>query len=319
MQLPRNVHPILEIASTKMMHIPHEKDVVDALVAWGTAHPLIRAMILTSSRTRPDGPVDLLSDYDLILAVSDVGPFAFDDAWISAYGRPMVRWGDQGAMHDLATYFRGVVYQNGVKIDYGIWPVELLEHITAEALLPGELDMGYWVLLDKDQRTIGWKPPSYQAYLLARPTAAEYQALVEEFWWGTTYVAKSLWRDELVFAKWMLDQDLKLETLRRMLEWRIEIEHHWSVKPGIHGRGLKQRLPPDTWSAFASTYVALEVEETWAALNRVIALFRQVASDVGNALGYPYPHLVDDQVSAYLEAIRALPSSHPMQQHGAGM
>src|SRR6266568_9276708 len=78
-----------------MMQIPQEKEVVDRLVAWGTAHPLIRAMILTSSRTRPDGPVDLLSDYDLILAVSDVGPFAFDDAWISEYGRPMVRWGEE--------------------------------------------------------------------------------------------------------------------------------------------------------------------------------------------------------------------------------
>ncbi len=292
-----------------MMQIPQEKDVVDKLVAWGTAHALIRAMILTSSRTRPDGPVDPLSDYNLILAVSDVGPFAFDDAWISEYGRPMVRWGDQGELHGLATYFRGVVYQNSVKIDYSIWPVELLERIEASALLPDQLDVGYQVLLDKDQRTAGWKPPSYQAHIPARPTQAEYQALVEEFWWGTTYVAKSLWRDDLVFAKWTLDQDLKLETMRRLLEWRIEIDHHWSVKPGVHGRGLKQLLPPDIWSKFTRTYGSLDVEETWAALDLAIALFRQVALDVGNALGYPYPQQVDDRVSAYLEAIRELPSS----------
>ncbi len=292
-----------------MMQIPQEKDVVDKLMAWGTAHPLIRAMILTSSRTRPDGPVDLLSDYDLILAVSDVGPFAADCAWISEYGRPMVRWGDQGEMHGLATYFRGVVYQNYVKIDYSIWPVELLERIAASALLPDGLDLGYRVLLDKEQRTAGWKQPSYQAFIPARPTEAQYQALIEEFWWGTTYVAKSLWRDELVFAKWMLDQDLKLETMRRMLEWRIELDHHWSVKPGIHGRGLKQLLPPDIWSEFAKTYVSLDVEEIWAALDRVIALFRQVAPDVGHALGYTYLQQVDDQVSAYLEAIREMPSS----------
>jgi len=167
-----------------MMQIPQEKDVVDKLVAWGTAHALIRAMILTSSRTRPDGPVDPLSDYDLILAVSDVGLFAFDDAWISAYGRPMVRWGDQREMHDLATYFRGVVYQNAVKIDYSIWPVELLERIASSASLPDQLDVGYRVLLDKDRRTAGWKPPSYQAHIPARPAEAEYQALVEEFWWA---------------------------------------------------------------------------------------------------------------------------------------
>lgn len=68
-----------------MLQITPEQDVVDQLVAWGMAHPLIRAMILTSSRARPDGPVDPLSDYDLILVVSDVGLFAFEDAWISVY------------------------------------------------------------------------------------------------------------------------------------------------------------------------------------------------------------------------------------------
>jgi Streptomycin adenylyltransferase len=41
----------------------------------------------------------------------------------------------------------------------------------------------------------------------------------------------------------------------------------------------------------------------------VIALFRRVAPDVGNALGYTYPQQVDEQVSAYLEAIREMPSS----------
>jgi aminoglycoside 6-adenylyltransferase len=142
-----------------------------------------------------------------------------------------------------------------------------------------------------------------------RPTEAEYQALVEEFWWGTTYVAKSLCCDELIFAKWVLDADLKLETMRRMLEWRIELDQHWKVAPGVYGRVIEHLLPPDIWTEFASTYVSLDVEETWEALDRVIALFRQVALDVGHALGYTYPQRVDDQVSAYLKAIREMPSS----------
>jgi aminoglycoside 6-adenylyltransferase len=189
--------------------------------------------------------------------------------------------------------------------------VELLARITAEPHLPDQLDVGYRVLLDKDLRTAGWKPPSYRAHIPSRPLQAEYQALVEEFWWSTTYVAKSLWRDDLVFARWVLDQDLKLETMRRMLEWRIEIDHNWSVKPGVYGRGFKQLLPPDIWSEFASTYISLDVAETWAALERVIALFRQVASDVGSALGYTYPQQVDDHVSSYLAAIREMPPPQP--------
>lgn len=280
---------------------------LEKLVAWGKAHPSIRAMILTSSRARPGGPVDLLSDYDLILAVTDVKQFGFDDVWISDYGQPMVRWGDQGEIHQLTTYFRGVIYQDSVKIDYSIWPVDLLERIADAGALPDQLDVGYLVLLDKENQTAQWRPPSYRAHIPAKPTEAEYLALVEEFWWGTTYVAKSLWRDDLVFAKWCLDQDLKLETLRRVLEWRIEIDHNWSLKPGIYGRGFKQTLPADIWSEFASTYVSLDVEKSWTALSRSIALFRRVANEVGAALGYTYPQPLDDRVSAYLDAVRKLP------------
>ncbi len=290
-----------------MQVLPQETDPLEKLVAWGNAHPSIRAMILTSSRARPDGPVDLLSDYDLILAVTDADRFGREDAWLSDYGKPMVRYSDQDELYHLTTYWRGVLYEDYVKIDYSVWPVALLERISSEAALPDGLDAGYLVLLDKDSRTSGWKQPSYQAFIPIRPTEAEYQALVEEFWWGTAYVAKSLWRNDLVFAKWVLDQDLKLETMRRLLEWRIEIDQNWSVKPGVRGRGLKQQLPADIWSDFASTYVGPAIEDNWAALFRLTTLFRRVAMEVGDALGYAYPQPLDDRVDAYLDAVRKLP------------
>jgi aminoglycoside 6-adenylyltransferase len=284
-----------------------EADVLDRLVAWGRAHPAVRAMILTSSRARPDGPVDLLSDYDLILAVTDVDAFGKNDTWISDYGRPMVRWGDQSELYDLATHFRGVVYEEGVKIDYTVWPEALLERVGEEAALPECLDVGYRVLLDKDGRTSRWKPPTYRAHIPEKPTEEEYLSEIEEFWWDTTYAAKSLWRGELVFARFSLDYDIKLGGLRRFLEWRIEIDHDWSVKPGVFGRGLERMLPADTWSELAGTYVGPDLEENWAALFRTTALFRRVAAEVGDALGYAYPQQLDDRVMSYLEEIQRLP------------
>ena len=171
-------------------------------------------MILTSSRARQDGLVDLLSDYDVILAVADAVHFGREESWLSDYGKPMVRYSDQSELYHVTTYFRGVLYEDYVKIDYSVWPAALLERISAEATLPDQLDVGYLVLLDKDSRTSGWKQPSYRAHIPDRPTGAEYQRLVEVFWWTTTYVAKSLWRDELVFARWCLDQEIKLGVLR---------------------------------------------------------------------------------------------------------
>jgi aminoglycoside 6-adenylyltransferase len=292
------------------MHaLPQEAEVLARLVAWGEAQPTVRAMILTSSLARPGAPVDLLSDYDVILAVTDPDRFGQEDAWLSDYGEPMVRWGDEAELYELPTSFRGVVYQDYVKIDWTIWPLALLEKVSAQDSLPDELDVGYRVLLDKDGGTSGWLPPSYRAHIPARPTEAEYQALVEEFWWTATYVAKSLWRDELVFARFCLDQDIKQGVMRRMLEWRFEIDHNWSVKPGVFGRGLNRLLPRETWSELATTYVGPEIEENWSALFRTTALFRRVAMEVGGALGYAYPQQVDDRVGAYLEAIRKLPSA----------
>jgi hypothetical protein len=115
----------------------------------------------------------------------------------SDYGEPMVRWGDQGEVCGLTTYFRGLVYADGTKIDYTIWPEALLDRIAEEPVLPDMLDVGYRVLLDKDGRASRWKPPAYRAHIPAKPTATEYRDLVEEFWWSMTYIAKSLWRDEL--------------------------------------------------------------------------------------------------------------------------
>jgi aminoglycoside 6-adenylyltransferase len=141
----------------------------------------------------------------------------------------------------------------------------------------------------------------------AQPQEAEVLGKVEEFWWTTTYVAKSWWRDELVFARWVLEEDIKNGEMRRLLEWRLELDHDWSLRPGVYGRGLKRLLPPDIWSELASTYVGPEIEANWEALFRTTALFRRVAQEVAGALGFSYPRMMDDRVTAHLNAIRRWP------------
>jgi aminoglycoside 6-adenylyltransferase len=293
--------------TTKMDRLPTEGEVINKLVCWGSSEPTIRAMVLTSSRARPGGPVDLLSDYDLILAVTNLSQFAPDGAWVAMYGKPLVRWGDEGELCGIPARFLGVVYEDYVKIDYSLWPDVLLERVAEQAALPDQLDVGYRVLLDKDGRTSAWKPPAYKAHIPAKPTYAEFLALIEEFWWSATYVAKSLWRGEVMFAKFCLDHDIKLGVMRWLLEWRIELDHDWSLKPGSNGRGMEQLLPPDIWLDLAATYVGPEIGANWTALFDVTALFRRVATEVGNALGYPYPTSMDEKTSAYLKAVQALP------------
>jgi aminoglycoside 6-adenylyltransferase len=129
---------------------------------------------------------------------------------------------------------------------------------------------------------------------------------MEEFWWESSYVARNLWRDELVNAKYSFDSVMKLDLLRRLLEWRIELDHDWSLRPGDSGRYLKRRLDAETWQEFAGTFVGPDIEENWEALFRTTTLLKRLGSEVGAALGYHYPRELDGAVTSYLRGIRLL-------------
>lgn len=59
-----------------MKTLRDERPVLAKLANWGEENSLIRAFILTSSRARPGAPVDIFSDYDVILVVTDTEPFS---------------------------------------------------------------------------------------------------------------------------------------------------------------------------------------------------------------------------------------------------
>jgi aminoglycoside 6-adenylyltransferase len=283
-----------------------EGEVLERLMRWAEQHPLVRALVLESSRAHGRAPLDMFSDYDVLLVVSDLRPFA-DDAWLGAYGTPLVVFRGTNPVWDVETYSRLVLYEDRVKIDYMIWPVALLRTVVERQQLPDLLDWGYRALVDKDGLTSGLPAPTHTAHIPQRPSEQEYHALVEEFWWESTYVAKNLWRDQLMEAKYSFDVVMRHEVLLRMLEWRVEVDRDWSWKPGPVGRGLKQYLPPEAWAELEKTWVGAGTEENWAALFALTALFRRVAGEVGHALGYAYPHDLDRGVTAYLEKVRNLP------------
>src|SRR5690606_23911145 len=110
---------------------------------------------------------------------------------------------------------------------------------------------------------------------------------IEEFLSDVPYVAKFLWRDELLPAKWCLDTDMKHKYLRRVLEWRAAIDSGWS-RPvsGALGKGLKKGLSPEVWSRLEATYTGADLAENWEALFRTVALFGEAAGDVARHLGY---------------------------------
>lgn len=283
--------------------------VLQQLGQWANARSDIRAMLISSTRAIPDAAIDQLSDHDIILVVDDIHPYHAERSWLQAFGQPLVTYWDpihRDPDYDQECFGNVILYHDGLHIDFTLWPVALLQQIAATPTLPAELDAGYRVLLDKDGLTANMAPPTYQSYIPTPPTAELFQRWVEEFFSDVPYVAKCLWRNELLPVKWVLDYDMKHAYLLPMLEWRMEIDHGWTIKTGVIGRGLKKRLPPHLWAQLEDSYAGADLAENWEALIKTVALFRQAAQEVAAHFGYTYPHDLDQGVMAYVEQIRQL-------------
>ncbi len=288
---------------------PSDNDRLNDIIRWGESQPLVRAMILTSTRAIPNGEVDQLSDYDVILILKDIRPFAQDRRWLEAFGPVLALYQDPLETH--AGYPRSgnvVQFENDLKIDFHLWQVEYFQQLVAAPVLPEEFDAGYQVLLDKDGLGAVLKPPTYRAYIPKPPSEAEYLENVEVFFVDAAYVAKFLWRDDVMAAKEVLDHFIKQEHLRPMLEWHYEIEHGWSVKPGVYGRRMKKWLRPDLWQGLESTYAGASIEENWQALFNTVDFMRRVSKEVGEKLGYAYPDDLHRRAVAHLKKVRIIPS-----------
>jgi aminoglycoside 6-adenylyltransferase len=283
------------------------EDILHQLIRWAEQRASIRAMLLTSTRAVPNAPVDDLSDYDVVLIVEDIHPFYEDRSWLEDFGEVLVvYWDPIYPDPDYGTEKFGNVtqYADGLKIDFTLSPVEWLHKIVETHVLPAELDAGYRILLDKDHLTTGMQPPTYRAYIPFPPTDELYQKTINDFFSDPPYVAKCLLRGELLPMKWCLDYDMKHIYLRQMLEWLMGLDHNWSLPTGSLGKGLKKKLPPEVWSQLEAAYAGAGIAENWEALFRTIALFRQVALEVGKRLGYSYPHDLDRRVTNYVNEMQ---------------
>jgi len=287
------------------------------IIEWAESQAEVRAVLLTSTRAVPNAYVDALSDHDVILVVQSLQPFVEDRTWINDFGDVLVVYWDpvhpdpDFGIEKIANVTQ---YASGLKIDFTLWPVSLFEKIVAAPALPAELDAGYRVLLDKDRLTTAILPSTGKAYIPKPPTLEAYLTWINDFFSDAPYVAKCLWRGELLPVKWCLDYDMKHVYLRQVLEWRAEMHHNWSVPVGSLGKGLKKYLPLDIWTELEKCYAGARPEDNWQALANTMALFRRVAIEVGTHLGYAYPYELDERVTAYVQHFQQFgPPATPLE------
>lgn len=266
------------------------------LESWAQQNDTVRTMILTSSKANPSMKTDILSDYDIELYVNDLRHFQTDN-WLNEFGKVMIRWPlepeSTGAGSGITRLVR---YEGELRIDFQITEV-------------GKIDFDnfpntYKVLVDKDGLAKKFPTPTFNDYVIQKPTEKEFQIMVNEFFWDTTYVPKNLLRDELPYAKYMFDGVIRFNYFEKMIEWYIGLKNDWSVSTDKHGRYFKRYLDKKMWSEYESTFAAADLEENWQAFFNMLGFFSKIAKEVADGLGYKYPEEFDKKVNAYCRSIK---------------
>ena len=213
-----------------------EEGALKRIVSWARDRQDIRALVLTSSRTNPRAEVDWLSDYDLVIAVDNPEQYKSADWLVEAYGPVLIGFDPAPPAQAAGQFSRLAIYGDGTKLDWSVWAIGALSVALHAPRLPRSFDVGYEFLIDLDGLAETAPPATYTAHVPIPPTAEEYGAVVNEFWWETSYVGKYLWRGELMPARYSFDVVIRHDLLRRMLEWHVEATHGWSLAPGRNGR-----------------------------------------------------------------------------------
>ncbi len=190
-------------------------------------------------------------------------------------------------------------FMDGNRIDLTLVPVDLIKKFVGQDSLSK-------LLLDKDNCMEEFPPASDKDYLIKKPTEKEFLGCCNEFWWCSTNVAKGLWREELSYAKGMLEGPVR-DMFIVMLEWHIGMKTDFTVNAGKFGKHFEQYFEGEMWEQFKRTFSNAEYENIWESFFVMGNLFREVANEIANAYGYPYPQGDDDRVTSYLKHVKALP------------
>jgi len=281
-----------------------EQEMIDLILGYAARDERVRAVTLEGSRTNPNVPKDIFQDYDISFHVTDMGSFIQDPSWIDVFGeRLILQTPEDMALFppDLGGWFSYLMlFTDGNRIDMTLIPIEDKERYCKE-------DKLIQVLLDKDQSFPKVPVPSDEDFWVKRPSAAFFADCCNEFWWVSTYVAKGLWRKEILYAQDHLHNIMR-PMLMKMLEWQVGIQTNFSLSIGKNSKYLKNYLPSSSWNELMSTYPGGTYEEVWDALFAMGRLFRETALEVAEQLGFEYDSGQDQRVTGFLQHVRQLPA-----------
>ena len=290
------------------------------LVSWAAPRRDIRMMLVVGSRARLDDPADEWSDLDVGFTTTSPAPYLATTEWLDEIGEVWVAYADpQGVT-------RHVLFAGGLDAGIAPLPHRALRALTHMLKLRARLPImfrllprpvreaidrqvdeiaaysrrGFRLLLDKDGLGASALALAQGSVPASVPSAEQFRAAVNEFWFLTVWNAKHLRRGELWAAKTVACDGRMKTLLLRMIEWHACATRGGDYDTWEDGRRLEEWADPRILDDLRATFAHYDNEDVWRASLATMSIFRTIATETAQRLDLPYPTSADARISDWV-------------------
>ena len=288
-----------------------EIEIKDLITGLAKSDERIRAVLLNGSRANPTVQPDDLSDFDIVFVVSHLKSFVSDHNWTDVFGEKLI-WQLPAEMcfgneDESIAFSYLMLFKDGNRIDLTLFPED---HFTTDF----KLDSQTIIWLDKDNLFPEVSQASDIDYYILEPTQKEFTDTCNEFWWVSTYVAKGLLRNQVTYAREMLETVVR-PMFMKMIEWKIGVENNFSVSFGKAGKFMPDYLSKDYYAKVLHTYADAGIENNWKALFIMTELFEMTSNEVSLKLQFQLNKPEQQNTISYLRGLyneqKVIPGKDP--------
>lgn len=273
---------------------------LEKIINWANSIHGIRALILSGSLTGK-GKQDVLSDYDIAVYGNEFD-FIENDDWLNSIQEHWVCIHDCFKLLGYEIPTRLTIFDAYFKVDFSFHPMEELQRMIDEKIIPDDYNIGYEVLLDKDGLLKELPKPTYKGFELIKPDEKIFRENVKEFWFECYHVAKYLYRNDLWIVK-ARDHATK-KFLLQMMEWNEACKRNWNFSPKDHGKQMNDWIDKNYWSELQNCFGRFDKEESWNALMNTIQLYQTVAKETAKFLDYSYNERLDERMFQFIKDLK---------------
>jgi len=260
----------------------------------------VRAVLLNGSRANPKVKTDIHQDFDVVFIVNNLESFIINHSWTDVFGEKIIyqlpdemNSENEDCKKEKVSFSYLMLFKDKNRIDLTLFP---LQKFKSDFIL----DSLTIVWLDKDNFFERLAKSNDTDYLIHKPTEKEFLDTCNEFWWVSTYVVKGLLRNEIIYAKEMLERIVR-PMFMRIIEWRVGIENNFDISLGKADKLLESHVANEFYKKILLTYSNFEIEENWKALLLMIEIFQQTSNFVANKLEFDINKTEEQNAITYLK------------------